>query len=90
MKCEKKAYLKKEFRKNLRAMHTKLSFWVVAIVSGAAYYWLQLPIEEQAKLVAEYPFLVKHSPLISMFAWIYARAKPQTPPPEPPEDHTQL
>lgn len=74
---EQKQAIKAEFWFNIRTMPKMLSAWVTAVVSLAAAYWLQLSPADQQALISEYPILIKASPVISMLAWMYARAKPQ-------------
>lgn len=83
--AEKKFY-REEFKSNLKSVGRMLSFWVVAVATALASYWLQLEPEKQAELLAQWPVLSKFAPTITMLAWIYARVKPQkslTPMPEP-------
>lgn len=63
---------------------TRYSTWVVFIVTGIAYYWLQLPAAEQAALQAAYPWLKHAAPLAALVAFLVARAKAQ--PPQPPKE----
>lgn len=82
---DQKKFYKNEFKANLLSVYKMLSFWVVAIATGLASYWLQMSPEDRQALLDTYPVLSKLAPVITMFAWVYARAKPQkslTPPPE--------
>lgn len=64
---------------DLKELATRYSTWVVAVITGAAAYWLQLPAQEQAALLASYPWLKQVAPAAGLIAFLVARAAPQTP-----------
>lgn len=64
---------------DLKELATRYSTWVVAVITGAAAYWLQLSPAEQASLQATYPILTKVAPLAAFVAFLAARAAPQKP-----------
>lgn len=53
------------------------STYVVAAITGAAAYWLQLSAAEQQTLLTTYPILTKLAPLAGFIAFLVARAAPQ-------------
>lgn len=83
-----RAFYRAQLIKNLCKLHRMMSFWIVAIASAAAAYWLQLDKAAQDELISQYPTLAKLGPLITLVAWVFARIIPQksvTPPPEDPK-----
>jgi len=66
-----------EFKDELRAMWRRLSFWVAFIASSVALWWLQLPLEQQADILAVWPSLKLLAPGVSLVAFVVARAAPQ-------------
>lgn len=60
------------------------SVWVAGIVSAVAAYWLQLPVEQQQQILAQWPVLKYYSPMLAFVAFYAARVISQTKPaPEP-------
>ena len=62
---------------NIRSSWRMASNWVGAILTGALLYWVGLPIEQQAAILAEYPRLKHFVPLIGFLGWYVARIVPQ-------------
>lgn len=50
---------------------------VVLVIAGLAAYWLQLDPVEQAKYMADYPWLKHAAPLIAVVSFVWARVTPQ-------------
>ena len=80
--------MNQDLKDNAKQLHTNYSTWVVAILMGIVAYWMQLPLDEQARLVAAYPWLKHAAPLVGLLSFLLARIAPQSgsaPPAEPPE-----
>lgn len=56
---------------------------VVLVLAALAAYWLQLDPIEQAKYMADYPWLKHAAPLIGVASFVWARVTPQANLPEP-------
>lgn len=77
--------MSEEMKQNLKNLPRMLSFYIVAIVSALAAYWLQLSPEDQVALQTQFPILIKLAPLAAAIAFVLARVKPQDLPQPPPE-----
>lgn len=77
--------MSEEMKQNLKNLTKTFSFYVVAIASAVAAYWLQLSVEDQIKLQAQFPVLIQLAPLAAIITFVVARIKPQELPPAPPE-----
>ncbi len=61
------------------------SVWVAGLISVAAGYWIQLPVEQQQQILAQWPALKYYSPILAFVAFYAARVISQTKPdPVPP------
>ncbi len=56
------------------------SVWVAGIVSVVAGYWLQLPVEQQQQILAQWPALKYYSPMLAFVAFFAARVISQSKP----------
>ncbi|MEY4377696.1 MAG: hypothetical protein RJB26_2246 [Pseudomonadota bacterium] len=54
------------------------SVWVAGLVSMAAGYWLQLPVEQQQQILAQWPALKYYSPILAFVAFYAARVLSQS------------
>lgn len=66
-----------ELKSNAKRLHRNASTWVVTILMGVAYYWLQLPVAEQQALMAAYPWLKHAAPLAGLLSFLGSRVVPQ-------------
>lgn len=78
--------MNQDLKTNIARLPKNFSTYVVAIVTGVAYYWLQLSPAEQQALITAYPWLKHAAPLSAFVAFLAARVWPQTPPAPPPPD----
>lgn len=60
-----------------KEMLSKYSTWVAGLLAAIASYWFQLTPAEQAALQAQFPILVKVTPLLGFVAWYIARGVKQ-------------
>lgn len=60
------------------------SVWVAGLISLAAGYWMQLPIEQQQQILAQWPQLKYYSPVLAFAAFYAARVISQQKPPAQP------
>lgn len=56
------------------------SVWVAGLISVAAGYWIQLPVEQQQQILAQWPALKYYSPIFAFAAFYAARVVSQTKP----------
>ena len=70
-----------QFYANLRALYKHYSTYVVFIFSGLGAYWLQMPLEEQARVVEWFPLLKFAVPFSGFLSFMIARGLPQGPKP---------
>lgn len=56
------------------------SVWVAGLISLAAGYWIQLPVEQQQQILAQWPQLKYYSPIFAFAAFYAARVVSQTKP----------
>jgi hypothetical protein len=63
----------------LKMLFTRYSTYVVFFASGAAAYWLQLPIADQQAVLEAYPLLKIAGPAIGFLTFMVARGLPQGP-----------
>ena len=56
------------------------SVWVAGLISVAAGYWIQLPVEQQQQILAQWPALRYYSPIFAFAAFYAARVVSQTKP----------
>ena len=60
------------------------SVWVAGLISLAAGYWIQLPVEQQQQILAQWPQLKYYSPIFAFAAFYAARViSQQKPDPAP-------
>ena len=75
----KMVQLSPELIENVRKLPKNYSSWVVFVVTGAAFWWLDLDAAEQARYLAEFPWLKYFAPAAAIIAFASARVAPQTP-----------
>jgi len=69
---------------NIAASLKMYSVWVAGLVSLAAGYWMQLPVEQQQQILAQWPALKYYSPILAFVAFYAARViSQQKPDPAP-------
>jgi hypothetical protein len=56
------------------------SVWVAGLISVAAGYWMQLPVEQQQQILAQWPALKYYSPILAFVAFYAARVISQSKP----------
>jgi hypothetical protein len=61
----------------LKELATRYSTWVVTLAMGVVAWWIELPVAEQAKFIADYPLVAKLAPWSALAAFLIARAAPQ-------------
>ena len=64
---------------DLKTLSTRFSTLVVTALMGTVYWWLNLPLAEQAALIKEYQIFKHAAPLTGWLAFLFARAWPQPP-----------
>ncbi len=65
---------------NIAGSFKMYSVWVAGLISVAAGYWIQLPVEQQQQILAQWPALKYYAPIISFAVWYAARVVSQTKP----------
>ncbi len=65
------------------------SVWVAGIVSVVAGYWLQLPVEQQQQILAQWPALKYYSPMLAFVAFFAARVISQSKPDPAPSSSVE-
>ncbi len=70
---------------NWLKLPTNLSTWVVFAAAALIDYWLKLTPEEQAGIIAAYPFLKSVGAWVGFGTFVLARIYPQGKPPAPAE-----
>lgn len=75
-----------DFKQNLKELHTLFSTWVVFIVTTAAAFWITLPLETQNQILADFPILKYVVLGVAFVSFAIARAAPQKPKENPPQD----
>lgn len=81
-----------DLKTNAKQLPTNYSTWVVAVLMAVIAYWMQLPLEEQARLITAYPWLKHAAPLVGLVSFILARIAPQggsTPPADAPPEQKE-
>lgn len=61
----------------LKTLHRLYSTWAVFLFNTALLYWLQLPVERQAELLARWPSMAVLVPISGFVAFALARIAPQ-------------
>lgn len=61
----------------IQELLTRYSTWVVGVITAAAAYWLQLPVEQQQELLTAYPWLKQFAPAAGFVAFLVARGVKQ-------------
>jgi hypothetical protein len=57
----------------IQELLTRYSTWVVGVITAAAAYWLQLPVEQQQELLTAYPWLKQMAPAAGFISFLVAR-----------------
>ncbi len=65
---------------NIAGSFKMYSVWVAGLISVAAGYWIQLPVEQQQQILAQWPALKYYSPIFAFAAFYAARVVSQTKP----------
>src|SRR5690606_32827016 len=65
---------------NIAGSFKMYSVWVAGLISVAAGYWIQLPVEQQQQILAQWPALKYYSPIFAFAAFYAARVVAQTKP----------
>jgi hypothetical protein len=65
---------------NIAGSFKMYSVWVAGLISLAAGYWIQLPVEQQQQILAQWPALKYYSPIFAFAAFYAARVVSQTKP----------
>lgn len=68
---------------NIAGSFKMYSVWVAGLISVAAGYWIQLPVEQQQQILAQWPALKYYSPILAFAAFYAARVVSQTKPDMP-------
>ena len=50
---------------NIAGSFKMYSVWVAGLISVAAGYWIQLPVEQQQQILAQWPALKYYSPIFA-------------------------
>lgn len=69
--------MNEQLKTNLKRLPTNLTTYVVAVITGLAAWWLQLPPQEQANYLALYPWLKNVAPLAAVVSFVVAKVIPQ-------------
>lgn len=56
------------------------STWVAMAICGLYGYWMQLPMEQQQQILAQWPALKYYAPIFSFAVWYAARVASQNRP----------
>ena len=56
------------------------STWVAMAICGLYGWWVQLPMEQQQQILAQWPALKYYAPIFSFAVWYAARVMSQTKP----------
>lgn len=56
------------------------STWAAMAICGLYGYWIQLPVEQQQQILAQWPALKYYAPIISFAVWYAARVVSQQKP----------
>ncbi len=56
------------------------STWVAMAICGLYGYWVQLPLDQQQQILAQWPALKYYAPIISFAVWYAARVVSQQKP----------
>ena len=56
------------------------STWVAMAICGLYGYWMQLPMEQQQQILAQWPALKYYAPIFSFAVWYAARVASQNKP----------
>lgn len=56
------------------------STWVAMAICGLYGYWVQLPMEQQQQILAQWPALKYYAPIFSFAVWYAARVASQNKP----------
>lgn len=56
------------------------STWVAMAICGLYGYWMQLPMEQQQQILAQWPALKYYAPVFSFAVWYAARVASQNKP----------
>ncbi len=56
------------------------STWVAAAICALYGYWMQLPMEQQQQILAQWPALKYYAPIFSFAVWYAARVASQNKP----------
>jgi hypothetical protein len=78
--------MNQDLKTNIARLPKNFSTYVVAIVTGGAYYWLQMSPAEQQAMITAYPWLKHVAPLSAFVAFLAARVWPQNGAPSPAPD----
>ena len=65
---------------NIAGSFKMYSVWVAGLISVAAGYWIQLPVEQQQQILAQWPALKYYSPIFAFAAFYAARVVSQNSP----------
>lgn len=65
---------------NIAGSFKMYSVWVAGLISVAAGYWIQIPVEQQQQILAQWPALKYYSPIFAFAAFYAARVVSQTKP----------
>lgn len=65
---------------NIAGSFKMYSVWVAGLISVAAGYWIQLPVEQQQQILVQWPALKYYSPIFAFAAFYAARVVSQTKP----------